>query len=66
MGDKAAHVGARCSGGKSAGSEHLRAACHKPSMWEGLYPLSTIRDGNTFDKITTLLTGAEMTQGRLA
>ncbi len=35
-------------------------------MWEGLYPLPTIRDGNTFDKITTLLTGAEMTQGRLA
>ena len=56
----------RCSGGKSAGSEHLRAACHRPSMWEGLYPLPTIRDGNTFDKITTLLTGAEMTQGRLA
>jgi len=35
-------------------------------MWEGLYPLPTIRDGNTFDKIKTLLTGAEMTQGRLA
>ena len=58
--------GTRCSGGKSAGSEHLRAACHRPSMWEGLYPLPTIRDGNTFDKIKTLLTGAEMTQGRLA
>ena len=58
--------GTRCSGGKSAGLEHLRAPYHRPSMWEGLYPLSTIRDGNTFDKITTLLTGAEMTQGRLA
>ncbi len=58
--------GTRCSGGKSAGLEHLRAACHRPSMWEGFYPLPTIRDGNTFDKITTLLTGAEMTQGRLA
>ena len=58
--------GTRCSGGKSAGSEHLRAPYHRPSMWEGLYPLPTIRDGNTFDKITTLLTGAEMTQGRLA
>lgn len=56
----------RCSGGKSAGSEHLRAACHRPSMWEGLYPLPTIRDGNTFDKITTLLTGAETVQVRLA
>ena len=58
--------GTRCSGGKSAGSEHLRAPYHRPSMWEGLYPLPTIRDGNTFDKIKTLLTGAEMTQGRLA
>ena len=58
--------GTRCSGGKSAGSEHLRAPYHRPSMWEGLYPLPTIRDGNTFDKITTLLTGVEMTQGRLA
>mgnify|MGYP000974233101 FL=1 len=66
MGEKAAHVGARCSGGKSADSERLRAACHRPSMWEGLYLPLTIRDGNTFDKIATLLTGAEMTQGRLA
>lgn len=35
-------------------------------MWEGLYPLPTIRDGNTFDKITTLHTGAETVQVRLA
>lgn len=35
-------------------------------MWEDLYPLPIICDGNTFDKITTLLTGAETVQGRLA
>ncbi len=35
-------------------------------MWEGLYPLPTIRDGNTFDKIATLLTEAETVQERLA
>ena len=58
--------GTRCSGGKSAGSEHLRAPYHRPSMWEGLYPLPTIRDGNTFDKIATLLTEAETVQERLA
>ena len=58
--------GTRCSGGKSTGLEHLRAPYHRPSMWKGLYPLPIIRDGNTFDKITTLLTGAETVQGRLA
>ena len=57
LGDEAIHFGRHVVfWGKFTESEYLRTAYHRLLMREDFYPLLTIRSGNTFDAIATLLT----------
>ena len=57
LGDEAVHFGKHAVfWGKFTEAEYLKTAYHKLLMREDFYPLVTIRNGNTFDKIARLFT----------